>query len=80
MFTNANLIYFDGFVICSIPRLYLRMRMFSSQQYANVYVKSIFKYPDHCGSAVRFGQALPGFLITAPPSVCVSAVLVSLAV
>jgi len=33
-----------------------------------------------CRSAVRFGQALPGFLITAPPSVCVSAVLVSLAV
>ena len=34
----------------------------------------------HCGSAVRFGQALLGFLITAPPSVCVSAVLDSLAV
>jgi len=34
----------------------------------------------HRGSAVRFSQALPGILITAPPSVCVSAVLVSLAV
>jgi len=29
---------------------------------------------------VPSSQALPGFLITAPPSVCVSAVLVSLAV
>ena len=34
----------------------------------------------HSRSAVRFGQALPGYLITTPPSVCVSAVLVSLAV
>ena len=41
----------------------------------NIYVSGI-----HCVSAVQFGQALPGFLITAPPSVCVSAVLDSLAV
>ena len=34
----------------------------------------------HCGSAVRIGQALPGFLLTAPLSVCVSTVLDSLAV
>jgi len=34
----------------------------------------------HCGSAVRFGKALPGFLITAPPSVRVSAVPGALAV
>jgi len=27
------------------------------------------------GSAVRFGQALPGFLITAPPCVCVPEVI-----
>ena len=32
-----------------------------------------------CGSAVRFGQALPGFLITAPPFVCVPDVLGALA-
>jgi len=34
----------------------------------------------HCGSAIRFGQALLGFLITTPPSVCVPAVLGALAV
>ena len=34
----------------------------------------------HWGSAVRFSQSLLGFLITAPPSVYISAVLVSLAV
>jgi len=57
--------------------------------YAKVYFKTIcecirqsifIKSEVHCGSAIRFGQALPGFLITAPPSVCVSAVLDSLAV
>jgi len=34
----------------------------------------------NCGSAVRFGQALAGFLITAPPPVLVPAVLGALAV
>jgi len=53
--------------------------MSSSQQYANVYV-NIHMSGVHCGSAVRFGQALPGFLITAPPSVCVSTVLGALGV
>jgi len=34
--------------------------------YANVYFNITFKYPEvHCRSAVRFGQALPGYLITA---------------
>ena len=33
-----------------------------------------------CGSAVRFGQALLGLLITAPSSVCVSALLGALTV
>jgi len=48
--------------------------------YVNVYVKTtimkqnikiillqnnILMYEVHCGSAVRFGQALPGYLITA---------------
>jgi len=47
MCTNQNLIYLNRFVFGSIPRLFvcLRMRMSSSQQYANVYVKSIFLYP-----------------------------------
>ena len=49
MFTNPNLIYFDRFVFYSIPRLFvclsLRLRISSSQQYANVYVKSIFICP-----------------------------------
>ena len=47
MFTNPNLIYYDAFVFCSTARLFvcLRMRMSSSQQYANVYVKSIFMCP-----------------------------------
>jgi len=34
--------------------------------YANVYFKTTFKCPEvHYRSAVRFGQALPGYLITA---------------
>jgi len=47
MFTNPNLIYVNRFVFCSIPRMFvcLRLRMSSSQKYANVYVKSIFLYP-----------------------------------
>jgi len=41
----------------------------------NIHVSEV-----HCGSAVRFGQALLGFLITAPPSVCVPEVIGVLAV
>jgi len=48
------------------------MRMYTS---INIHRSEV-----HCGSAVRFGQALPGLLITAPPSVCVSAVLSALVV
>ena len=46
MIANLNLIFHDAFVFCPIPCLFvcLRMRM-SSQQYANVYVKSIFICP-----------------------------------
>jgi len=46
MFANPNLISYDAHVFCSIPRLFvcLRMRM-SSSQYANIYVKSIFIGP-----------------------------------
>jgi len=54
--------------------------MSTSKQYANVYVNQYSRSEIHCGSAVRFGQALPGFFITAPPSVCVSAFLGALAV
>jgi len=70
------------FSLLSIPRLFvcLRMRMSTSKQYANVYVNQYSRSEIHCGSAVRFGQALPGFFITAPPSVCVSAFLGALAV
>jgi len=48
------------------------MRMYTS---INIHRSEV-----HCGSAVPFGQALPGFLNTAPPSVCASAVLGALAV
>jgi len=44
--------------------------------YTSIY---IHKSEIHGGSAVRFGQALPSFLITAPLSVCVLAVLDALA-
>jgi len=66
MFANPNLKYFDRFVFYSIPRLFvcLLMLMSTSKQYANVYV-NIHRSEVHCGSAVRFGQALPGYLITA---------------
>jgi len=82
MCANPNLIYYDWFVFCSIPRLFvcLRMRLSTSKQYANVYVNQYSRSEVHCGRAVRFGQALPGFFITAPPSVCVSAELGALAV
>ena len=57
--------------------------MSSSQQYhqceclrqINIHMSGV-----NCGSAVRFGQALPGFLTTAPPPVLVPAVLGALAV
>jgi len=40
MFSKSNFIYCDWFAFCSIPRLfvYLRMRMSTGKQYANVYV------------------------------------------
>ena len=41
----------------------------------NIHVSEV-----HCWSAVRFGQALPGYLITAPPSVCIPDVIGALAV
>jgi len=46
-----------------IPRLFafLRMRMSTSKQHStNIHVSEV-----RCGSAIRFGQALPGYLITA---------------
>jgi len=65
MFANPNLIYYDTFVLCPNPRLFvcLRMWMSSSQQYSNVYVKSIFKYPESIAgvpfdSARRFRASL----------------------
>jgi len=45
------------FCVCDCL-LHNNMRMFASNPISGV----------HCGSAVQFGQALPGFLITAPPS------------
>jgi len=47
------------FVFCSIPRLLYRC-VFKYLLENNIIVSGV-----HCGSAVRFGQALPGFLITA---------------
>ena len=44
---NPNLISYDTFVFCSIPRLFVCVRMrISSSQYANIYVESesIFIY------------------------------------
>ena len=82
MFTNPNLIYFDRFVFCSIPRLFvcLRMRMSSSQQYANVYVTSIFYVRGplrECRSIRPGGSGLPYYCT---PPVCVPAVLGTLGV
>ena len=51
--------------------------------YANVYFKTTIMQLNIkilLLAGVPSSQALPGFLITAPPSVCVLAVLVSLAV
>jgi len=59
-------LFYSSFVV------YLRMQIST--------LKQIDEFKVHCGSAVRFGQALPGFLITVPPSVCVPAVLGALAV
>jgi len=65
MFANLNLIYFDAFVFHSVPRLFecLRMRMSTSKQYANVYVKSIFMSPRSI-AGVPSSQAAPAYLIT----------------
>jgi len=52
-------------------------------EYANVYFKTTITKPNIkmvLTAGVPSSQALPGFLITAPPSVCVSAVLGTLAV
>jgi len=66
MVANANFIYYEVFVFCSIPRLFvcLRMRMSTSKQYANVYVKSIFIGPRSI-VGVPLSQAAPACLITA---------------
>ena len=42
MFANPYLIYCDRFVFCFRLFVCLRMRMSTSKQYANVYIKSIF--------------------------------------
>jgi len=65
------------FLVC----LYVCVCKYVLQNNMRMYMSiNIHRSEVHCGSAVRFGQALPGFLITAPPSVCVSAVLGVLAV
>jgi len=62
---NPDLIYYDTLVICSIPRLFVcvRMRMSTSIQYANVYVKSMFIGPRSI-AGVSLSQAAPAYLIT----------------
>jgi len=57
--TNPKVNYFFAFVLCSILRLLYRCVCKYLLQ-NNIHVSEV-----HCGSAVRFGQALPGFLITA---------------
>ena len=61
-------------MLCSICLLfvYLHIRMSTSnQQSYNKNIKiillqnNIHMSGEHCGSAVRFGRALPGYLITA---------------
>ena len=66
MVPNPNFIYYESFVFCSIPRFFvcLRMRMSTSKQYANVYVKSIFKGPRSI-AGVPLNQAALAYLITA---------------
>ena len=82
MLTNPNLIYLDRFVFFSTPRLFvcLRMHMSSSQQYANVYVKS-YSYVRgplrECRSIQPGGSGLPYYCT---PPVCVPAVLDALVV
>jgi len=82
MFVNPNLIHFDTFVFCSIPRLLvcLHMRMSTSKQYAKVYVKSIWSVRGplrECRSIRSGASGLPYYC--APP-VCVSDVIELLAV
>jgi len=63
---NPKLIYYDAFVFCFIPRLFvcLRMRMSTSKQHVNVYVKSIFIGPRSI-AGVPLSQAALAYLITA---------------
>jgi len=82
MFANPNLIYFDTFVFCSIPRLFvcLRMRMSTSKQCAKVYVKSFWSVrgPLRERRSIRSGAS--GLPYYCAPLVCVSDVIELLAV
>jgi len=62
--SKINLLLFV--VFCSIPRLFvcLRMRMSTSKQHANVFVKSIFIGPRSI-AGVLLSQTAPAYLITA---------------
>ena len=74
-YKHPKLIYYYEFVFCAIPRVfvYLQMQMSTSN---NLHLSEV-----HCESAVRFGQVLPGYLITAHHLyACVSEVIESLAV
>ena len=77
MFVNPNLIYSDAIVFCSFPRLFvcLRMRMSSSQQYANVHVKSIFKYPGPLRECRLIWSGASGLPYYCAPLVCVPGVI-----
>ena len=82
MFTNPNLIYYDGFVFCSIPRLFvrLRMRMSTSKQYANVYVNQYLYVRGLLRECRSIQSGAPGLPYYCASFVCVSEVIELLAV
>jgi len=79
---SLNLLKFiANLVLCMCVFFYSSFVCIS--EYANVYFKTTITKPNIkmvLTAGVPSSQALPGFLITAPPSVCVSAVLGTLAV
>jgi len=82
MIANPNLIYNDPFVFCSIPRLfvYLRLRMSTSKQYANEYVNQYSKVRGPLRECHSIRSGASGLPYYCAPLLCLSAVIDSLAV
>jgi len=79
---NPNLIYYDRFVFCSIPRLFvcLRMRMSTSKQYANVYVNQYSRVRGPLRECRPIRSGASGLPYYCAPLVCISVVMELLAV